>query len=141
MPDSVLSQDWHSISAIAQARLALLLTHLTDEQEKQSGEGGHRGYRVRSRGRACDIPEPWRCRSLAGWEQAGLEGTQGCLGLGKTLGATKGSSDTQTTMARPETEVQVKACLDPASLLAASWGYTGTPGDLKGSGPRPNQSW
>lgn len=35
-------------------------------------------------------------------------------------------------MARPETEVQVKACLDPASLLAASWGYTGTPGDLKG---------
>ena len=36
----MLSQDWHSTSAIAQARLALLLTHLTDEQEKQSGEGG-----------------------------------------------------------------------------------------------------
>ena len=79
----MLSQDWHSTSAIAQARLALLLTHLTDEQEKQSGEGGHGGYRVRSQGQACDIPEPTRCRSLAGWEQAGLEGTQGCLGWGK----------------------------------------------------------
>lgn len=73
---------------------------------------------------------------VTSWLGAGRAGRHpGVPGVGETLGATKGNSDTQTTtMARPETAAQVKACLDPASLLAASWRYTGTPGDLKESG-------
>ena len=79
---------------------------------------------------------------VTSWLGAGRAGRHpGVPGVGETLGATKGSSDTQTTTARPETAVQARACLDPVSLFAASWGYTGTPGDLRGSGPRPNQSW
>ena len=61
---------------------------------------------------------------VTSWLGAGRAGRHpGVPGVGETLGATRGNSDTQTsTMARPEAAVQMKACLDPGSLLAASWG-------------------
>lgn len=82
----MLSQDCHGLveTSSAQARLGLLLTHLTHELERlRVVEVAAPGHKAEIRGQACDTPEPSRSRSLTGGKQAGLAGAQLWLGWGK----------------------------------------------------------
>lgn len=72
-----------------QARLALLLTHLTEEHERLRVVKAA-AYRARSRRQACDTLEPSRSRSLT-WLGAGRAGKPPVVtGVGN-MGAPKGN--------------------------------------------------